>query len=102
MRQIADATRRYILVLPRRSDICCEILDEQFRPSAKTPPFESIACDLAGYVLEGQVWLEIEGREPQVLQAGDAFYVPANQPVRGRCEGPKPARLVTVTVPPRY
>lgn len=102
MRELSDATRRYLLVLPRRSDIRCEILDETFRPSRKQPDFETIGSDLAGYVLEGEVLLEIEGQEPQTLRAGDAFYVPAERPVRGRCTGKEPARLVTVAVPPRY
>ena len=102
MRQVADATRRYILVLPRRADIRCEILDEEFRPTGQTPPYETIGSDLAGYVLEGEVLLELEGQEPRVLRAGDAFYVPADRPVRGRCQGDAPARLVTVAVPPRY
>lgn len=102
MRQVADATRRYTLVLPRRPDIRCEILDEEFRPSRQTPPYETIGSDLAGYVLEGEVLLEIEGQEARVLRAGDAFYVPADRPVRGRCQGDTPARLVTVAVPPRY
>ncbi len=102
MRHVADATRRYILVLPRRTDIRCEILDEEFRPSRKAPAYETIGSDLAGYVLEGEVLLEIEGQEPRVLRAGDAFYVPADRPVRGRCQGQAPARLMTVAVPPRY
>jgi len=102
MKQVADVTRRYILVLPRRPDIRCELLDEEFRPSRREPPFENIGSDLAGYVLEGEVLLEIEGQEPQTLRAGDAFYVPADRLVRGRCVGRQAARLLTVAVPPRY
>jgi transcriptional regulator with XRE-family HTH domain len=102
MKHVADATRRYILVLPRRPDIRCELLDEEFRPSRQEPPFETIGSDIAGYVLEGEVWLEVEGHEAQTLRAGDAFYVPADRPVRGRCVGRQAARLLAVATPPRY
>lgn len=102
MREVADTTRRYVLLLPRRPGIRCEMLHEEFYPSDDTPPFEDIAADLAGYVLDGEVLLELEGKEARTLRAGDAFYVPAGQPARGRCASDKPASLVTVIVPPRY
>lgn len=31
-----------------------------------------------GYVLEGELQLEIKGQPPVMLKAGDAFFVPAN------------------------
>lgn len=102
MQKVADATRQYTLILPRRSDICCEMLDETIHPSSAMPEYEQIGSDLAGYVLAGQLVLEIAGEDPVTLLPGDAFYVPADKPVRGRCTGDTPVRLVTVIVPPRY
>ena len=102
MREVADTTRRYVLLLPRRHDIRCEMLHEELYPSDDTPPFEDIGADLAGHVLDGEVLLEIEGQEARTLRAGDAFYVPEGQLVRGRCSSDTPARLITVIVPPRY
>lgn len=35
------------------------------------------------YVAEGSLRLELEGREPVVLEAGDVFVIPAGTPFRG-------------------
>lgn len=35
------------------------------------------------YVAEGSLRLELEGREPFVLQAGELFVIPAGTPFRG-------------------
>jgi quercetin dioxygenase-like cupin family protein len=30
-----------------------------------------------GYILQGELTLEVEGKPPQTLKAGDAFFIPA-------------------------
>ena len=35
------------------------------------------------YVVQGALRLEVEGREPLVLEAGTAFVIPADTPFRG-------------------
>ena len=35
------------------------------------------------YVVRGELRLELEGREPVVLEAGDVFVIPAGTPFRG-------------------
>ena len=98
---VTDERRTYTLVLPRREDVRIELLDEEFRPG-EAPEFEELPSDLTGYVLDGQLLLEVSGEEPQVLRPGDAFYVEAGRAVRGCCAGDSPVRLVTVVAPPRY
>lgn len=101
MRTVDDGGRRYTFVFPKRNDIRMEMLIEVFQPG-EMPEFEKLSVDLAGYVLEGELLLEIEGCEPQVLSAGNGFYVPAGRPVRGRCAKDATVRMVTVVTPPRY
>lgn len=102
MRSVEDATRRYVFLLPRRQDVQVEFVEECFQPG-ESPEFEVISSDLAGYVVEGNLVLELEGEEQQLLRAGDAFYAPAGRPVRGSsAHKTRPVKLITVYVPPRY
>ena len=48
----------------------------------------------AGYVLEGQVEVSIEGKPPIVLKAGEAFFVPAGLIHEGKNIGPGVARIL--------
>lgn len=93
---VNDGGRNYTLVLPQREDVESIILDEEFMPDEKSPVMETLPGDLAGYVIKGEVLLEVEGEEPQVLRTGDAYYVKAGRQVRGHAWGDEPARLITV------
>jgi transcriptional regulator with XRE-family HTH domain len=97
MRAAADAGRHYTFLLPSRPDVRLVMLDEELFAGEK-PPFERLPGDLAGYVLQGELILEIKGESPGILGAGDAFYVPAGRPVRGRCRRGESVRLVTVQI----
>jgi transcriptional regulator with XRE-family HTH domain len=102
MRAAADANRRYTFILPRRADVHIEMLDEVIAPG-ETPEFETLSSDLAGYVLQGKLYIEVEGEERQLLTSGDAFYVPTGKPVRGiSAYKAKPVHLLTVYTAPRY
>jgi transcriptional regulator with XRE-family HTH domain len=101
MRAVRDRKRFYTMILPSRPDIRLLMLDEEFKPGER-PAYEALAGDLAGYVIQGELALEIEGEKITRLRAGDAFYVPAHVRVRGRASrsGSGPARLVTVQLLP--
>ena len=101
MRSTADKKRCYTFIFPRRKDMKLEMIEEEYTPGEK-PAFETINSDLAGYVIAGQLLLEIRGKNPVELRTGDAFYVPAGTPVRGRCFKCASTRLITVQVPPNY
>jgi len=94
MRSASDAGRNFTFVLPARPDIRLVMLDEELL-AGERPAFESLEGDLAGYVLQGELWFEVKGEPAQVLVAGDSFYVPAGRPVRGRCQRGESVRLVT-------
>jgi transcriptional regulator with XRE-family HTH domain len=102
MRVAVDEKRRYMFVLPRRPDIQIEVLDEMISPG-ETPEFEVLNSDIAGYVLQGNLYVEIEGEERQLLQANDSFYVPAGKPIRGLCASEtEPVRLLSIYSQTRY
>ena len=92
-----DAGRCYTFILPARADIGLILLDEELFAGEK-PEFESLGGDLAGYVLTGELEFQMRGEKPQVLQPGDAFYIPARREARGRCARGESVRLVTVQI----
>jgi len=95
MQTTSDSGRSYTFVLPSRPDIGLIMLDEELF-AGENPGFESLSGDLSGYVLAGELELELQGERRQILQAGDAFYIPAGRAVRGCCVRFKSVRLVTV------
>ena len=94
MRTVADGKRCYTLILPNRPDIRLLMMDEELKPG-ENPQFETLAGDIAGYVLMGQLLLEVQGEPAGTLQTGDAFYIPARKKARGRARHQAPVRLVT-------
>jgi quercetin dioxygenase-like cupin family protein len=48
-----------------------------------------------GYVIEGTFQLEIDGKAPQVIKAGETFIIPAGVIHTGRNIGTTPAKLVS-------
>lgn len=102
MQVVSDRERSYTMLLTRRPGIRLEMFDEELRPSPKKPEFETLSCDVAGYVLSGSLALELEGKRRQTVRPGDAFYVPKGTSHRGYALGDEPVRLVSVYHPPRY
>jgi len=49
----------------------------EFQPGAAVPKHTHPGEEI-GYVLEGEITFELDGKGPQTLKAGDAFFVPAN------------------------
>jgi quercetin dioxygenase-like cupin family protein len=51
-----------------------------------------------GYVVEGTLLLEVDGRAPQTLKAGDVFFVEAGKPHDGKNVGSTPAKVLATYV----
>jgi quercetin dioxygenase-like cupin family protein len=51
-----------------------------------------------GYVLEGRVELQVEGKPPLTMTAGDVFFVPPETPHLARNLGTMPAKLISTYV----
>jgi transcriptional regulator with XRE-family HTH domain len=104
MQVVSDRERTYTILLPKRAGVRLEMFDEELRPgkTRAKPEFETLNCDVAGYVLLGGLVLEVEGEPPQTLRPGDAFYVPKGTAHRGYAADGQPVRLISVCYPPRY
>jgi transcriptional regulator with XRE-family HTH domain len=101
MKTVHDDTRAYALVFPRRADIAVQLFDETLRPRRRSE-FETLSCDVGGYVLAGTMRLEIKGKKPRILRPGDAFYIPKGTTHRGLAVGAEAVRLISLCCPPEY
>ena len=102
MRAVSDGERSYTIVFPTSPDLHIEMFDEHYYPAKKRPPYETLKCDVAGYVLSGQLVLDFKGKKKQTLRPGDAFYIPKGLEHRGYVESDAPARMVSVYYPAKY
>jgi quercetin dioxygenase-like cupin family protein len=51
-----------------------------------------------GYVVEGTLVLEVDGRAPQTLKAGDVFFVEAGRVHDGKNTGSTPAKVLATYI----
>jgi mannose-6-phosphate isomerase-like protein (cupin superfamily) len=66
---------------------------EEIEPSLSVMDREDLL-----YIVQGSLRLELEGRDPIVLRAGDVFVIPAGTPFRG-CRWPRngePCQFIAV------
>jgi|GEM_PF-689604 len=99
MHTVTDSDREYTFILPHRDDIHVELMDENYFAGETLPEFETMDCDFAGYVVSGNIVIEIDHQDPVHLSCGDAFHVPRGIPLRGYCEQGEKARLLTILYP---
>lgn len=102
MQAISDGDRTYTIVFHKQPGVGVEMFDETIRCAKRRPPFETLKCDVAGYLLSGNLVLEVKQRPKQVLRPGDAFYIRKGEEHRGFVTDGEPVRLVTVYHPARY
>ncbi len=99
MHTVTDEDREYTFILPPREDIHLEMMDENYFPGKELPEFETMEHDFAGYVVSGDIVIEIADDPPVTLSCGDAFHVPRGVPLRGYCREGEKARLLTIHYP---
>lgn len=99
MKTVMNDDREYTFILPQRPDIHLEMMDENYFPCNEIPEFETMEHDFAGYVVSGNITVEIAESEPVQLSCGDAFHVPQGVKLRGYCRSGEQARLLTIHYP---
>ena len=79
--------------MPRRENQAVRVLTARFKPGDKTV-FHTHRSAVP-YILEGAFTLELEGRAPVVVKAGEAFVEPPNVKMTGYNRSvTEPLRLV--------
>lgn len=86
--------QRHDLATPGREGV---VARGEFNAGAAVPKHTHPGEEMA-YILEGQVTLEIEGKPPATLKAGDVFFVPAGQVHAAKNAGTTPAKVLSTYV----
>jgi len=90
------------MIFPRRKDVEVQVFDEQYTHTAQKPPFEKLKCTVAGYILSGNLVLEVQGESLRKLRPGDAFYISPGVEHRGYADKGEVVRVITVYSPANY
>jgi quercetin dioxygenase-like cupin family protein len=69
----------------------------EFDPGAGTPKHTHPGEEVA-YVLEGQVQVDVEGKPPLELHAGDVFFIPAGQVHAAKNVGKGPVKILSTYI----
>ncbi|MHB9038694.1 MAG: helix-turn-helix domain-containing protein [Armatimonadota bacterium] len=93
-----DDERRWFYALPRHSDIKAELTYEEYQPQTRVVEKESHNGDICGYVISGELTLEVLGRGSFKARAGDAFYVKAGRLHVARNESSKVLKMVVAQI----
>ncbi len=86
--------QRHDLGTPGREAV---VARAEFEPGADVPRHTHPGEEL-GYVMKGELILEIEGQPPAKLKAGDVFFVPAGAVHSARNPGKSPAAVLATYV----
>lgn len=69
----------------------------EFAPGAAVPKHTHPGEEI-GFVLDGQVTIEMDGKPAQTLKAGDAFFIPAGTVHTAKNTGTAPAVVISTYV----
>lgn len=67
-------------VIGDRTISSVKIVEIEFSAGQKAP-YHKHPCPVVGTIIAGTCLVQVEGKEPQILKAGDAFYEPADTPI---------------------
>ena len=91
-----DGERIWYYAFPKHPDIRMELTYEEYQPHTKIVEKESYRGDICGYVLSGELTLEVINTGVFKAKAGDAFYVKAGRLHAGRNDGEEVLKIVAV------
>ena len=96
MSVISDEDKRWVFAFPKSPDIKAQLSYEEFYPHTKKIELETHPGDICGYVLEGELTIEIKNEGEYKVREGDAFYVKAGRLHGGKNTTGKTAKLICV------
>lgn len=89
-----DDDRKWFYALPKHPDIKAELTYEEYQPHTKVVEKESHKGDIFGYVISGELTLEVLDKGVFKVKAGDAFYVKAGRLHVAKNESDKVLKIV--------
>ena len=74
-----DKEHAWYFAFPKHPDIKMNLSYEEYQPHTRLRTKETHKHDLCGYVIEGELTIEIPGKGKFIAKAGDAFYIKSGQ-----------------------
>lgn len=89
---------RWFYAFPRHPDIKAELIYKEYEPHTQLSEKENCNGDLFGYVISGELTLDVDGKGVYKVKCGDAFYLKARQAHIARNDGDKSLKLVATVL----
>lgn len=99
MQELDDGDKLWRCLFPNHRAIKAVMSYEEYRPGTRNVEQERHLSDVCGLVLGGTLTLEVPGRPPIRVDAGDTFYICASTLHAAANRGRKLLRMVTVELP---
>ncbi len=77
MKALRGTDRHWVLAFPSHPSIQVELSYNEYEPQTRTQELERHPVDICGWVLKGQLTLDVPGRGVFRASKGDAFYIKA-------------------------
>lgn len=74
-----DKEHAWYFAFPKHPDIKMSLSYEEYQPHTRLRTKETHRHDLCGFIIEGELTIEIPGKGKFVAEAGDAFYLRSGQ-----------------------
>ena len=75
MKSLKDEERQWFFAFPAEPEIKVVMTYEEFRPFTQVRELESHLQDICGYIIDGELTLEVPGRNIFKACKGDSFYI---------------------------
>jgi len=95
MKLLEDDRLRWLFAFPPEPDIRMVISHEEYMPGTDISEVEWHNNDIGGYVLSGELTIDIPGRGTFTVREGDAFYIKAGVKHIANNRGKEILRMVT-------
>ena len=96
MKVLLGNERQWFFAFPSEPDIKAVMTYEEFQPKTKASELEWHNYDVFGYIIYGEITLEIPERGIFKAQKGDSFYIKAGTEHIARNEGNKVLKMIFV------
>ncbi len=93
-----DADHKWYYAFPRHPDIKGQLTYEEYQPHSRIIEKESHKGDICGFVISGELMIDISDSDKIKLQKGDAFYIKAGQQHMAHNESDKVLKMVAVQI----
>ena len=98
MSVVSDKDKRWVFAFPKSPDIKVHLSYEEFYPHTKKIELETHHGDICGYILEGELTIEIKNEGEYKVGAGNAFYVKDGKLHGGKNTTGKTVKLVSARI----